>query len=100
VATSQSRADFVLERLQHFAAHATPADGQKIRATELLGKTVGMFRDVVVDDRQDMRDEEQIRAEMKAVLAKLEAMQASSKPDDKPIQNKSETVQPLRLATG
>jgi hypothetical protein len=77
VASALSETDYVRQRLKHFAEHATPADAQKIRATELLGKTQGMFKDVVLGDPDDAKDAKQIRAEMAAVLAKLEHAEAT-----------------------
>lgn len=56
-----SDAELVLEKLRVFAESATPADSAKIRATELLGRAVGVFAgsEIVVVDRsaEEIADE-------------------------------------------
>ena len=49
---------------------ATPADSAKIRAAELLGKSVGLFKDVVESKRQ--RSPEEIKKELDRRLSMLE----------------------------
>ena len=47
LASGLSDRDRVLERLRHWVDSAEPTDSNKLRAAELLGKSVGLFRDVV-----------------------------------------------------
>ena len=49
IASSLSDRERVLDKLRYFMDHAGPGDGTKIRAAELLGKSVGLFKDVVND---------------------------------------------------
>ena len=54
--------ELVLRKLRHMMDHADPTDGPKIRATELLGRTAGMFKDVV--ETQVHRTAEEIEEEL------------------------------------
>jgi hypothetical protein len=47
VASSLSDRERVLEQLRHFVDHAVPSDSVKLRACEMLGKSVGLFKDIV-----------------------------------------------------
>jgi hypothetical protein len=46
-ASAVSDRERVLSKLRHLLDNAEPADTAKLRAAELLGKSVGLFRDVV-----------------------------------------------------
>ena len=61
----------VLSKLESFMDSATTADGNKIRAAELLGKSVGLFKDVIEDNRDKPRSTDELTAILEAKLAKL-----------------------------
>jgi hypothetical protein len=61
----------VLERLEHFMASADPSDNVRLRATELLGKSVGLFKEVIEDSRSVVRTSDELEAEVLAKLAIL-----------------------------
>ena len=67
VASGLSDRELVLTKLRHFMDHAEPSDGPKIRAAALLGKSVGLFRDVQVQEQPRIADE--IREELEKRLA-------------------------------
>ena len=67
VASSLSDRERVLEQLRHFMDHAAPSDSVKLRACEMLGKSVGLFKDVVLTKVQ--RSPEEILAEIDRRLA-------------------------------
>ena len=69
IASSLSDRERVLTSLRNFMVSATPADSAKIRATELLGKSVGLFRDVVV--QEEPRSADELQAELAEWLAEL-----------------------------
>lgn len=56
---------------------ATPSDGQKIRAAELLGKSIGLFKDVTVTD--DNRSADELQSDL---LARLEALGLTSQDEE------------------
>ena len=62
VASSLSDREQVLEMLRHFMNHAVPSDSVKLRACEMLGKSVGLFKDVV--ETKVHRSPEEILAEI------------------------------------
>ncbi len=66
VASSLSDREKVLNKLRHFMDHAEPGDGTKVRAAELLGKTVGLFTDVQV--LVEPRSPKEIQEELEALL--------------------------------
>jgi phage terminase small subunit len=68
IVSSLSDRERVLTALRDFMVNAD-ADSAKIRATELLGKSVGLFKDVQVQEVQ--RSPEEIRAELKEVMAEV-----------------------------
>ena len=82
LASSLSDRERVLSRLRQGTDTAEPADGNKIRAAELLGKSVGLFRDVVETSEGKTSDE---------LLSELEAM-LESVPDDQPETEQSEPI--------
>ena len=47
LASSVSDRERVLSKLRHWMDHAEAGDSNRIRSAELLGKTSGLFRDVV-----------------------------------------------------
>ena len=68
LATALSDRERVLDKLRHFIDHAKPGDGSKIRAAELLGKSVGLFKEVIEDKREE-RTAEDIAQELNERLA-------------------------------
>lgn len=71
VASALSDRQKVLERLRYLLDHATPQDSGKLRAAELLGKSVGLFRDVV--EQTGPRSTDEILAEIEERLAMVAA---------------------------
>jgi hypothetical protein len=68
IASSLSDKESVLEVLRD-KMRTADSDSNKLRAAELLGKTVGLFRDVV--ETPDQRTPEEIRAELKELMAEV-----------------------------
>jgi hypothetical protein len=66
----------VLKKLEDFMDNAVPSDSMKIRATELLGKSIGLFKDVIEDNKQVRTPEE-----LKLILA--EKLNAILQEDDR-----------------
>lgn len=59
IRSSTSLKQKVLLKLEHFMDNATTADTAKLRAAELLGKSVGLFKDVIEDNRdKDLSSDE------------------------------------------
>ena len=61
----------VLNQLEQFMESADPTDNVRLRATELLGKSVGLFKEVIEDSRNTVRTSDEIEAEVLAKLAIL-----------------------------
>ena len=73
--------DRVLERLRQWMDDAEPTDTNKLKAAQLLGQTVGMFKDVVETSSGD-RDSTSVAAEIERRLAALQAKaDGEAKPD-------------------
>ena len=68
---SLSRGDFVLEQLKAEATNPDNSDGARVRALELLGKSVALFTDKVETQQVDERDAEAIKAELQRKLDSL-----------------------------
>lgn len=66
-----SRSDFVLKRLTDEATNEKNSDGARVRALELLGKTVALFTDRVETEDKTERDADAIKAELQAKLDRL-----------------------------
>lgn len=64
------REEFVLKQLQQEALQAD-TDGARVRALELLGKTVGLFSDRVEIEQAGERSAAEIEAELQARLSRL-----------------------------
>jgi len=58
----------VLNQLEEFMANAEPTDNVRLRATELLGKSVGLFKEVIEDSRTAHRTLPELEAELKEKL--------------------------------
>jgi len=50
----------VLTKLEEFMNTADPTDNVRLRATELLGKSVGLFKEVIEDSRNQLRTSDEI----------------------------------------
>ena len=61
----------VLAKLDEFMDTATTQDGNKIRAAELLGKSIGLFKDVIEDGSNVNRSPEELREILEAKLLSL-----------------------------
>lgn len=61
----------VLAKLEEFMETADKEDGNKIRATELLGKSIGLFREVIEDGTRVDRTAEELTAVLEAKLLEL-----------------------------
>jgi hypothetical protein len=68
---SLSRSDFVLKRLQDEAMNSDNSDGARVRALELLGKSVALFTDKVETEDKTERDAATIKSELQAKLDRL-----------------------------
>ena len=66
-----SRSDFVLKQLTDEATNPDNSDGARVRALELLGKSVALFTDKVETEDKTERDAESIKAELQARLDRL-----------------------------
>ena len=69
----------VLTKLEGFMDTATVQDGNRIRATELLGKSIGLFKDVIEDNRDNDKTPEQLTALLEQKLAGLISPDAPNK---------------------
>ena len=71
VSSALSRRRWIVERLEHEAAHAE-SDAARVRSLELLGKTtdVRLFADIVETSTNDASPE-QVRAELELKLTSL-----------------------------
>lgn len=72
-ASALSDRERVLSKLRHMLDNAEPSDGNKLRAAELLGKSVGLFREVVETQQSTSADD---------LIGELEAMIESIGSDD------------------
>lgn len=61
----------VLDKLVSLMEVGTPQDSSKIRAAELLGKTLGLFKEVIEDNRETNQTPEQLTALLQAKLEQL-----------------------------
>jgi len=68
---SLSRSDFVLKQLTDEALNPDNSDGARVRALELLGKSVALFTDKVETEDKTERDADAIKAELQAKLDRL-----------------------------
>ena len=68
---SLSRSDFVLKQLTEEAMNTENSDGARVRALELLGKSVALFTDKVETEDKTERDADAIKRELQAKLDRL-----------------------------
>ena len=76
--------DRVLERLRQWMDDAEPTDTNKIKAAQLLGQSVGMFKDVIETNTND-RESSEIAVEIERRLAALQDRAESE--EDQPTAN-------------
>ena len=69
--------DRVLEKLRTWMDHADATDGNKLRAAELLGKSVGLFKDVTISTDSE-RSSNEVAAEIERKLENLIGEAASA----------------------
>ncbi len=82
-ASGVSDREKVLSKLRHFMECAEGADAMKIRSAELLGKSVGLFKDVV-EQKQEVASAD-IEAKLQTKLELLLASQESKDADTKDL---------------
>ena len=68
-ASAASDRERVLSKLRHMLDNAEPSDGNKLRACELLGKSVGLFKDVV--ETQQSTTAEDLIGELEAMIESI-----------------------------
>ena len=78
LATSLSLKSKILNRLEELMDHSEQ-DSNKIRSAELLGKSLGLWRDVV--ETTDSRSSEELLAELDAMLEQTEPDQPEAERD-------------------
>jgi hypothetical protein len=61
----------VLEKLEHFMENAQPNDNMKIRSAELLGKSVGLFKEVIQDERNAELNSDELIEQLESKLAEI-----------------------------
>ena len=74
VHTAAARRDYIIRGLQHEAEHAT-SDAARVRAFELIGKTIALFADRVETDESDTRSADEIRQALETKLRGLFAVE-------------------------
>ncbi len=82
LASSLSDRERVLSKLRHWTDMAEQSDSNKIRAAELLGKSVGLFRDVV--ETSESRSSDDLLSDLEAMLEQVadDMSEASDFSDD------------------
>ena len=88
LASGLSDRDKVLEKLRSWIDNAEPTDSNKLRAAELLGKSVGMFREVTETVSID-RDAESVASEIERRLEGL--LVTSPEPEPEALDSESES---------
>ena len=81
LASALSDKERVLDKLRHWVDHAEAGDSNKIRAGELLGRSVGLFKDVV--ETSESRSSDDLLAELEAMIeASADEQSDASESDD------------------
>ena len=83
VASAVSDREKVLSKLRHLLDHAEPSDSAKLRAAELLGKSVGLFKDVVESTVTD-RSSDDLLSDLERLL-ESSSEQAEPRPTQEPL---------------
>jgi len=71
-------AELVRDRLRRWMDDAEPCDNMKLKAAELLGRSAGIFKDVVITDDKS-RTADEIRQEISDRLAALEDVSSDTR---------------------
>ena len=79
LASALSDKERVLSKLRHWLDHAESGDSNRIRSAELLGRSIGLFKDVV--ETTDSRSSEELLAELDAMLEQAEPDQPNDSDD-------------------
>ena len=79
LASSLSDRERVLSKLRHWVDHAEAGDSNRIRSAELLGKSVGLFRDVV--ETSESKSSDELLAELEAMIESVADDQAEQSED-------------------
>lgn len=79
LASALSDRERVLSKLRHWLDHAESGDSNRIRSAELLGRSIGLFKDVV--ETTDSRSSEELLAELDAMLEQTEPDQPEAERD-------------------
>lgn len=84
-ASAASDRERVLSKLRHMLEHAEAGDSNKLRAAELLGKTVGLFRDVV--ETSDSRSSSDLLSDLERLLETGQEQEPEQEqiPPDQPL---------------
>tara|TARA_S200002703_G_scaffold25905_1_gene22238 strand:- start:18 stop:512 length:495 start_codon:yes stop_codon:yes gene_type:complete len=81
LASSLSDRERVLSKLRHWVDHAEAGDSNRIRSAELLGKSVGLFREVV--ETSDSKSSDELLAELEAMIeASADELSEAEQSDD------------------
>ena len=84
LASALSDKERVLGKLRHWMDNAEQGDSNRIRSAELLGKSVGLFRDVV--ETSESKSSDELLSDLEAMLEQVTADQPDAEPfsDDAP----------------
>ena len=82
LASSLSDRERVLSKLRHWVDHAEAGDSNRIRSAELLGKSVGLFREVV--ETSDSKSSDELLAELETMLESVADDQSEAEQSDDP----------------
>ena len=80
LASSLSDRERVLSKLRHWMDHAEAGDSNKLRASELLGRSVGLFRDVI--ETSDSKSSDELLAELETMLESVADDQSDADQSD------------------
>ena len=90
LASSVSDRERVLSKLRQWTDSAEAGDSNKIRAAELLGKSVGLFRDVV--ETSESRSSDELLAELEAMIEASGDDQPDAEQSDDPADSAEPTI--------
>ena len=90
LASSVSDRERVLSKLRQWTDSAEAGDSNKIRAAELLGKSVGLFRDVV--ETSDSKSSDELLAELEAMIEASGDDQPDAEQSDDPADSAGPTI--------
>lgn len=90
LASSVSDRERVLSKLRHWMDHGEAGDSNRIRSAELLGKSVGLFRDVV--ETSESRSSDELLAELEAMIEASADDQPDAEQSDDPADSAGPTI--------